>query len=86
MAHAWELAGRVFGAFSLTDYSLYSIGMLLFYVGPITIYEYWLHRRDDLLYVTKVHWAIRGAFYCYLVLMMWFFIPLEQHAFIYFQF
>ena len=86
MAQAWQLAGRVFGAFHVTDYGLYAIGMFLFYVGPITLYEYWLHRTDDLLRLTKVHWAIRGAWYCYLVLMMWFFIPLEQHAFIYFQF
>ena len=73
-------------SFHLTKFALFALGMILFFNVPTALYELWLERRGDLLALTRVHWAVRGLWYCYLVIMMWYFTPRMQHAFIYFQF
>jgi alginate O-acetyltransferase complex protein AlgI len=69
-----------------TEYSLFMLGMLGFFVVPIFAFEVWLERKHDALALTKIHWLPRAMWYSYLVLMLWFFGPEVNHEFIYFQF
>ncbi|MEO2048087.1 MAG: MBOAT family O-acyltransferase [Pirellulales bacterium] len=77
---------RLFTDFRITDFGLFASGMIAFYVLPLILFEYWIERKGNLLALTEIHWGFRSAAYSYGILMMWFFMPRIQHAFIYFQF
>jgi len=86
MTQVWQMTGRLVGDFRPDWFAAFCGGMLLFYLVPMALLEYWLHRKDDLLALTKAHWLPRAAVYVYFVFMLWFFAPETAHAFIYFQF
>jgi hypothetical protein len=60
--------------------------MIVFFAGPIMLFEFWLERRGHLLSLLKVHWLPRGMAYAYCALMLVFFLPSVKQEFIYFQF
>ena len=72
--------------FCVTPMAVAGLGMILFFVGPLIAFEIWLHRADDLMKLTKVHWSWRSLVYSYCVLMMIFFPPPVANVFIYFRF
>lgn len=76
LGSGWEVRAFVIGAGSL----------ILFYVLPWTLFEYWMESRKDQLALTKVAWPIRTAVYAYLILMLLYFPPPVASEFIYFQF
>jgi alginate O-acetyltransferase complex protein AlgI len=72
--------------FSVTSLTLSAMAMIVFFAGPIMLFEFWLERRGHLLSLLKVHWLPRGMAYAYCALMLVFFLPSVKQEFIYFQF
>jgi len=71
---------------ALTDYAMYGAAMILFFAGPLMIYEWHVYRSEDmLLALRKSSWQ-RCAAYGYCLVMLLVFPPLVQQVFIYFQF
>jgi alginate O-acetyltransferase complex protein AlgI len=86
MAQVWSMLGRITGDFRLTPFAVSAFCMIVFYAGPLLVYEFWLEQKDDLLKLTRAHWLVRGCVYSYCVFMLWFFPPPVSNVFIYFQF
>ncbi|MBW9263470.1 MAG: MBOAT family protein [Candidatus Thiodiazotropha sp. (ex. Lucinisca nassula)] len=72
--------------YRITDYSIYVLGNILFFVVPLMFFEYVTERKNDLLYLVSANPAIQYVSYLYMVLMLLFFVPLQKQVFIYFQF
>lgn len=86
MTQVWGMLELVTTNFEITNFFLYSAGMLAFFVTPLMILEYWIEKSDDLLIVVNSNWVIRSLIYSYFVIMLWVFPPLTNQVFIYFQF
>jgi len=86
MGQVWQMAGRILTDFGGSELAAYAFGMILFLAGPVMLLEYWLSRKDDLLRIIKVHWALRAGLYSYLCLMLIVIEPMVKSEFIYFQF
>lgn len=86
MGQAAQMLGQCATDIRWTPLASWMGAMLLFFAAPMLLYEYWLHRRNDILALTKVHWIPRAVVYAYMALMLLFFWPEESYAFIYFQF
>jgi len=69
-----------------TDFAIFSFAMLLFFSGPLMLYELWLEKTRNNLMILNVHWLYRALFYTYLILMIFIFPPDKPQDFIYFQF
>ncbi|WP_316368490.1 MBOAT family O-acyltransferase [Candidatus Thiodiazotropha sp. CDECU1] len=86
LSQAVSMFGQLFHSFSMTEFSLYSLGMLVFFVLPIIILELIIERSGDMLYVLKTHWLVQAVIYSYFIFMLIIFPPLTPQVFIYFQF
>lgn len=86
IGQVWGMVQRLFSSFTMTPFVIGSASMIIFYVLPLLIFEFWLERKSDLLALLKTHWWVRGLVYGYFILMLWFFPALGQYEFIYFQF
>ncbi|HEX8145214.1 MAG TPA: MBOAT family O-acyltransferase [Pyrinomonadaceae bacterium] len=86
MAQVWAMLGRMATDFRLTPLAASALAMIIFYAGPLVLYEFWLERKQDLLRLTETRWWVRAAAYSYCALMLWFFAPPVSNVFIYFQF
>ena len=62
------------------------IGMIVFFAGPLVLYELWVERQQDMLALLRRSWVARGAVCAYSILMLAVFSAPQHHAFIYFQF
>lgn len=76
---------------SVTEYTVTplvrtGLGFLLFFGGPLFLFESWLEKNGDPLGLTKVHGVARSLVYTYVALMLLFFPPPTPQEFIYFQF
>ncbi len=76
----------VLSDFRFTDFTFYAAGLMLFFVGPLLAFEYWIERSGDLLVVINTHWLVQTLLYGYFVGMIVIFPPLTNQVFIYFQF
>jgi D-alanyl-lipoteichoic acid acyltransferase DltB (MBOAT superfamily) len=72
--------------YRITDYSIYALANILFFVAPLMFFEYITERKNDLLYLVKASSVTQYLSYLYMVLMLLFFVPLQKQVFIYFQF
>ena len=86
MGQAWTMAARMLTDFTVTPLVKSSLAMIVFYTGPLWMFEFWLWMKDDLLAVLKIDWRMRGLAYNYCALMLMFFPAEIVHEFIYFQF
>ncbi|MES9970952.1 MAG: MBOAT family protein [Candidatus Thiodiazotropha sp.] len=86
LPQAVSMFGQLFQSFSMTEFSLYSLGMLIFFALPIIVLELIIERSGDMLYVLKTHWLVQAAIYSYFIFMLIIFPPLTPQVFIYFQF
>ncbi|MCU7931863.1 MAG: MBOAT family protein [Candidatus Thiodiazotropha sp. (ex Codakia rugifera)] len=86
LGQAVAMFGQLFHSFTMTDFSLYSLGMLIFFALPILVLELIIERSGDMLYVLSRHWLIQGLIYSYFIFMLIIFPPLTPQVFIYFQF
>jgi D-alanyl-lipoteichoic acid acyltransferase DltB (MBOAT superfamily) len=80
------MLGTFGGGWKVTEFAVFTLGSMAFYVLPLLAFEWWLEKKADLLALTKCDWPIRAAVYVYMVLMLFFFPSPEQNEFIYFQF
>jgi alginate O-acetyltransferase complex protein AlgI len=72
--------------FHWTPFASSGFAMILFFAGPLVVYEFWLERRQDLLSLSRIDWRARALVYSYCSLMLLFFPPPVSNVFIYFQF
>ena len=72
--------------FELTDFALFSAGMIIFYITPLLLFEIWVEISGDLLKLIKIHWALISVIYSYIIFMIIVFPPIRPQDFIYFQF
>ncbi|MEW8028326.1 MAG: MBOAT family O-acyltransferase [Candidatus Thiodiazotropha sp.] len=86
LTQAVSMFAQLFHSFSMTDFSLYSLGMLCFFALPIVILELVIERSGDMLYVLRTHWLVQALIYSYFIFMLIIFPPLTPQVFIYFQF
>ena len=71
----------------VTPLAVSMAGLILFYVLPLFLFEYWTSvRAKNFTALTKAHWGTRAAVYSYMVLMLIIFQAPNSHDFIYFQF
>lgn len=83
---AFGLLPVLFSGFALTDFAMYSAGMLVFYAGPLFLLELLFERKMDMLYVLKLPWLPQTFLFSYFIMMLIIFPPLSSQIFIYFQF
>ncbi|MES9923758.1 MAG: MBOAT family O-acyltransferase [Candidatus Thiodiazotropha endolucinida] len=86
LTQAVSMFAQLFHNFSMTEFSLYSLGMLGFFALPIVILELVIERSGDMLYVLRTHWLVQAMIYSYFIFMLIIFPPLTPQVFIYFQF
>ncbi len=86
LGQAWLMLRGIATDFRFSEFSAYALGSIVFFVGPLLLLEYWIHRRDDMIALLRVRWQARAAAYSYFVFMLWFFAPEVSNEFIYFQF
>ncbi|MES9826647.1 MAG: hypothetical protein ABW201_00105 [Candidatus Thiodiazotropha sp.] len=55
LTQAVSMFAQMFHSFSMTEFSLYSLGMLGFFALPIVILELVIERSGDMLYVLRTH-------------------------------
>lgn len=83
---AFQFATRIALDWSASPSALSGLAMLVFFAGPLLMYEAWVERHGDILAITKHHWLWRACVYSYAALMILFFTSMASHEFIYFQF
>jgi D-alanyl-lipoteichoic acid acyltransferase DltB (MBOAT superfamily) len=86
ISQVWAIMGRIVFDFHWTPFVTSAFAMILFFAGPLVIYEFWLERRQDLLSLVRIDWRVRALAYSYCAVMLLFFPPLVSNVFIYFQF
>ena len=86
IGQVWAMMGRIVHDFHWTSFASSAFTMILFFAGPLMIYEFWLERRQDLLSLVRIDWRARAVVYSYCSLMLLFFPPPVSNVFIYFQF
>jgi D-alanyl-lipoteichoic acid acyltransferase DltB (MBOAT superfamily) len=98
MTQVWTALSAIFTDFRITEIALGTFGIVLFYAGPLVVYEAWIQKHEDPFDLsalqaqfthqqwTRAQWAPRVAAYGYCILMMALFAPIETNEFIYFQF
>ena len=86
IGQVWAIMGRIVHDFHWTSFASSAFTMILFFAGPLMIYEFWLERRQDLLSLVRIDWRARAVVYSYCSLMLLFFPPPVSNVFIYFQF
>jgi D-alanyl-lipoteichoic acid acyltransferase DltB (MBOAT superfamily) len=86
ITQAMKLGGRIFTRWHFTPLAFSMLGLLLFYVGPLFLFEVWIERRQDDTALLAASWVPRALVYSYCVLMLIIFPSPIAHEFIYFQF
>ena len=86
LSQALAMSTRLATDFTVTPFSMTVLGLIIFYVTPLLLFEAWLEWRNNLLVLLDAHWLVRGLVYLYAVWMMMFFPPPIPSEFIYFQF
>lgn len=86
LTQAVSMFAQLFHNFSMTEFSLYSLGMLGFFALPIIVLELVIERSGNMLYVLRTHWLVQAVIYSYFIFMLIIFPPLTPQVFIYFQF
>lgn len=86
VTQAAQLAQRMVTAWQMTPLALSMGGLLVFYVGPLLVYEIWVEHRWQLTALLDTAWVPRMLVYAYCTLMLIVFPSPVAHEFIYFQF
>jgi len=86
MTQVWEMLYNLFSNFSITSFSIAGLGMIVFYAGPLILYELWLHQKGQSFQPTRTHWAFNTLATSYCLIMLVVFAAPESREFIYFQF
>ncbi|MFV0442391.1 MAG: MBOAT family O-acyltransferase [Planctomycetaceae bacterium] len=83
---ATAMLGLILTNVTWTPLASAMLGMLLFYAGPLMVFELWQERQPERDALLGRHWLLRAAVYVGLVQLMILFPPTVPSEFIYFQF
>ncbi len=86
IGQAWGMMKLVIFDLRATQFAWFGLSLILFYAGPLFLYELWVDKKKDLEILTRYPWLPRGLAYSYWILMLWFFPAPVHNEFIYFQF
>lgn len=86
MGQIGDMMFLVFSDFTVTAFTMYGAAMIIFFVMPLMLLEYWTERSGNMLVVLERSWKIRFVVYSYFIGMIIIFPPLISQEFIYFQF
>ncbi len=86
ITQAWGMLQLMTTDFTFTPLVSTMLGMLVFYAGPLLVFEGWLEFRGKHFSLFDVHWSWRGLVYSYAMMMCFCFPPPVAGTFIYFQF
>lgn len=86
LGSALDLLSSLANPWQVSDFLKTGASLMLFFLGPWLVFEFWMERRNDSERLLKVHWGIRAMVYLYIVLMLLFFAAPKPVEFIYFQF
>jgi hypothetical protein len=86
MTQFWSMLSAMLTNFQITPFAIGAFGMLVFYTGPLLVYEAWLQKWQDPMEIRPFGWLRPALGYTYCAVMMLYFAPLDAHEFIYFQF
>ncbi|WP_348239974.1 hypothetical protein, partial [Salmonella enterica] len=71
---------------AVTVFAIYGAAMILFFAGPLMVYEWFVYRSEDMLLALRRPSWKRCTAYADCIGMLLVFPPLVQQVFIYFQF
>ena len=83
---AWSFLVAIATNWETSQFAIFGMAFVTFYVLPLLVYELWLSRAGDMLALVQVHWGYRAAVYSFAALMILFFHAPIPAEFIYFQF
>ena len=87
LGYAISMISRIFTDWTIGKYTLYGIATILFYAGPMMLFEYWIFtKKNKMLMLLEESWIKRTLIYSYFIIMIWFFSSEDTGEFIYFQF
>ncbi len=86
IGQAWEMLLLVFSDPRLSDFSIYALANILFFAGPLMLFEVWVEKKQDLLAFLSLSLWPKVLIFLYVVASMLVFSPLAKQDFIYFQF
>lgn len=83
---ACALIRRLGFGWETTGFVTTGVSLIVFFVGPLVLYEAWCERRRNSFAVLEQSWLFRTAIYLYIILMLLFFSAPAPVEFLYFQF
>ena len=83
---AWSILTAIVLDPTFSNFAVGAISSVLFFAGPLIVYEIWLEQTGDHERLLNERWWGRGLVYAYCIFMVLFFPPLSAQSFIYFQF
>jgi alginate O-acetyltransferase complex protein AlgI len=86
LTQAFGMLGRISTNFDASAFSIYGITMLIFFAGPLMLFEWWTEHAADSLWIFRIAWWQRAALYAYCGIMLLVFPAVLSQIFIYFQF
>jgi D-alanyl-lipoteichoic acid acyltransferase DltB (MBOAT superfamily) len=86
VTQAAQFALRILTDWHVTPLTVSMFSLLLFYAGPLFLYEIWVEHEKHLTALLETKWFPRTIAYAYCVLMLIVFPSPVSHEFIYFQF
>jgi alginate O-acetyltransferase complex protein AlgI len=86
LGHAWQMFVKIVTDPRPTPLAMSLFALILFYAGPLMLFELWLERRKELTALLRTPWLPRALAYAYGALMLIYFPAPVAHEFIYFQF
>jgi alginate O-acetyltransferase complex protein AlgI len=86
VGQVWGMIFVLFTQFKITPFALYGFGMILFFAGPLFLYEALIEKCKNLLFIPQSNMFLQVGVYSYQSLMLMIFPPLIAQTFIYFQF
>lgn len=86
ITQAWQMFQNIVMNFHVTALGVTSLALIVFYTGPLMVYEYWLEQCGDLGRLLRCRWPVRAVAYSYAILMLILFQPSVHSEFIYFRF
>jgi len=86
MGQVWKMLSVMAADFRATPFAWFALGMLAFIALPLLAYEAWLERHDNQLVILERGVWLQSGVILYFMLMLLIFPPIQQQAFIYFQF
>jgi D-alanyl-lipoteichoic acid acyltransferase DltB (MBOAT superfamily) len=89
-AESMQQVGAMLGAIAAgvewTPLAVSTLALIVFFLGPLLLYEVWEERRGGEHAILEGHWLVQALVIIYFVAMVFFFPSPEAHEFIYFQF